>query len=189
MGPGRDGSSGSPRDVPGPGTPPDFWGLLRVLREHDVEFVIIGGFAVSLHGYVRTTKDIDIVPAPDRENLSRLWDAVCSIDARPAEFGDFAAEEMPASFSHEGLVEGGGNWALYTRLGRLDLMPYVEDDDGELPYEDLRASAEAADFDEVGGRLLFASASHLIAMKEHAGRDEDLRDVSALRRTLGLEDD
>lgn len=174
---------------PGPGTTPDFWGMLRVLREHDVEFVIIGGFAVGLHGYVRATKDIDIVPAPDPENLSRLWDAVSSIDARPAEFDEFDPEEMPAPFSREGLVDGRGNWVLYTRLGRLDLMPYVEDDDGELPYEDLRGAAESEEFAEIGGRLWFASAAHLIAMKEHAGRDEDLRDVSALRRTLGLEDD
>lgn len=175
--------------VPGPDTPPDFWGLLRVLRDHDVEFVIIGGFAVTLHGYVRTTKDIDIVPSSEPANLSRLWDAVSAIDARPAEFGDLGPEEMPAPFSRSGLIEGGGNWILYTTLGRLDVMPYVEDDDGELPYEELRADAEAADFDEVGGRLWFASAAHLIAMKEHTGRDEDLRDVSALRRALGLEDD
>lgn len=178
----------SQQAVPGPDTPPDFWGLLRVLCDHQVDFVIIGGFAVSLHGYVRTTKDVDIVPAPDRENLARLWDAVSALDARP-EFGDFLAEEMPAPFTLEGLVEGGGNWILYTRLGRLDLMPYVEDADGELPYEELRAAAESAYFEEVGAPVWFASVHHLIAMKEHAGRDEDLRDVSALRRTLGLEDD
>lgn len=180
-------TGGHSHDEPGPGTRPDFWALLRVLSEHGVEFVLIGGFAVSLHGYVRTTKDVDIVPAPDPENLSRLWDAVSALDARPSEFDDFAAQELPAPFSREALMEG-GNWVLYTRAGRLDVMAYVEDEDGELPYEDLRADAEAAEFDEVGRPLWFASAAHLIAMKEHAGRDEDLRDVSALRRALGLED-
>ena len=35
-----------------------------VLSEHDVEFVIIGGFALAAHGVVRGTKDIDIVPEP-----------------------------------------------------------------------------------------------------------------------------
>ena len=35
--------------------------LLRVLGEHEVEFVIIGGFALSAHGVIRGTKDIDIV--------------------------------------------------------------------------------------------------------------------------------
>ncbi len=175
--------------APGPHTRPDFWGLLRALCEHDVEFVVIGGFAVGLHGYVRATKDVDIVPAPDEANVSRLWDALLALDARPAEFGDFAPDEMPVPFTRAGLVEGTGNWALYTRLGRLDLMPYVEDDDGELPFAELRAAADSEEFEEIGARLWFASAQHLIAMKEHAGRDEDLRDVAALRAALGLEED
>jgi hypothetical protein len=152
--------------VPGPHTPPDFWGLLRALREHEVDFVTIGGFAVTLHGYVRATKDIDVVPAPDRENLSRLWDALCALDATPAEFGDFDPEELRAPFTPAGL--GGGNWVLYTRLGRLDLMLSVQDEDGELPYADLRGAAQAADFAEAGGTVWFASAAHLIAMNEHA---------------------
>ncbi|MGH2872298.1 MAG: hypothetical protein ACRDL5_07520, partial [Solirubrobacteraceae bacterium] len=59
--------------------------------------------------------------------------------------------------------------------------PYVEDDDGELPYAELRARADCEEFEEVGGPLWFASVEHLIAMKLHAGRDEDLRDVSVLR--------
>jgi hypothetical protein len=162
--------------------------LLRVLTEHGVDFVVIGGFAVVLHGHVRTTKGVDIVPAPDVQNISRLWDAITSIDAEPPDWGDFDPNELPAPFTREGLIEGGGNWVLYTRLGRLDLMPYVEDDDGELPYDELRAAAESELFDEVGHRVWFASAEHLIAMKEHAGRDEDLRDVTALRRVHGLED-
>lgn len=169
--------------------PADYWGMLRTLREHGVEFVIIGGLAVILHGFVRMTKDIDIVPAPGRENIERLWAALVALDARP-ELGEFAAEEMPAEFSLEGLIEGGGNWILHTRLGRLDLMPYVEDADGELPYEELREAAVEANFEELGGdTLAFASAPHLVAMKEHAGRPQDLIDVTALRRAMGEEDD
>jgi hypothetical protein len=68
-------------------------------------------------------------------------------------------------------------------------MPYVEDDDGELPYDELRSAAESEFFDEVGHRVWFASAEHLIAMKEHAGRDVDRSDVTALRRAFGLEGD
>lgn len=173
---------------PGPGTEPDFWGLLRVLCEHDVEFVVIGGFAVSMQGYVRTTKDVDVVPAPGAENLGRLWQAVTSIDAQPADWGDFEPDELPP-FSHEGFVENRGDWVLYTTLGRLDLMLYVEDEDGELPYETLRAGADSELYPEIGHRVWFASVEHLIAMKQHAGRDEDLRDIAALRRAHGLEAD
>lgn len=173
---------------PGPNTTPSFYGLLRALCEKDVGFVVIGGFAVTLHGYQRATKEIDIVPAPGAENVSRLWDALRAIDARPAEFGDFRPEELPAPFSLQGLIEGGGNWVLYTSLGRLDLMRYVEDAYGEIVYDDLRKSAERVDLEEIGHPIWIASTDHLIAMKEHAGRDIDRIDITAMRMAQGLEE-
>lgn len=178
----------TPGAEPGPGTPPRFFELLRVLCEHQVEFVLIGGFAVSLHGYVRTTKDIDIVPAPSLENLARLWDALVVVQARPADFEEFAPDEPPVPFSHAGLVESGGNWALYTTLGRVDLLLYVETADGEIPYGALRRSAERVDLDEVGHPFWIASVHDLIAMKEHANRDIDRIDITALRMAQGQEE-
>jgi hypothetical protein len=46
--------------------------LLRFLHERGVEHIIIGGVAVSAHGFIRPSKDLDIVPDPSVENLSRL---------------------------------------------------------------------------------------------------------------------
>jgi len=46
--------------------------LLQVLREHDVEFLVIGGVAVAAHGFVRGTKDVDIIPEPSSANLDQL---------------------------------------------------------------------------------------------------------------------
>ena len=46
--------------------------LLGALEQASVHFVVIGGFAVSAHGHLRATKDLDIVPDPDPENLERL---------------------------------------------------------------------------------------------------------------------
>lgn len=175
--------------VPGPETQPRFHELLRTLCEHEVEFVLIGGFAVAVQGFVRATKGVDVVPRSTRENYTRLWDALASIDARPAEAVDFGAVEMPVAFSLEGLIEGGGNWIVYTTLGRIDLMPYVEDADGELPYEELRERADEVSLPEVGHPILVASVDDLIAMKEHAGRDQDRIDATALRMAHGLEDD
>lgn len=175
-------------EAPGADTPPRFYDLLRTLCEARVEFVLIGGFAVGLQGYVRTTKDVDVVPRVTRENYGRLWDALESIDARPAGVGDFAPAEMPAEFSLEGLIEGGGNWIVYTTLGRIDLMPYVEDAEGELPYEELRERADEVSLPEIGHPIWVASVEDLIAMKEHADRDLDRIDAAALRMAHGLEE-
>jgi hypothetical protein len=83
--------------------------ILRTLIEHDVEFVVIGGPVVAAHGFARGTKDVDIVPAPDAGNRSRLHTAVVTLDAEPLEIGD-RPEELPVSFTPDGLDEG-GNWA------------------------------------------------------------------------------
>ena len=169
----------------GPDTPPRFFDLLRVLSEQEVEFVLIGGFAVALHGYVRATKDIDIVPAPTPQNLTRLWSALGALEAEPAELDEFRPEELPVEFSLDSLIEGGGNWALYTRLGRLDVMQWVK---GIESYDELRENAERVDEPAVGRPIWVAGRDDLISMKEAAGRDLDRIDVTALRMAQGLEE-
>lgn len=149
--------------------------LLRILREHEVDFLVIGGFAVAAHGYLRATKDVDVIPRPDRENLERLMAALQRLGARP-DLGDFRAEEMPLQLDVEGL-EQGGNWFLTTRYGRLDLMQTVE---GARPYEQLHAAAV------VKGGIAYVGLDDLIAMKHAAGRDLDHVDIRALEEARGL---
>ena len=127
--------------------------LLAALADHGVEFVVIGGFALAPHGYVRATKDIDIVPSPEPANLKRLATALRGLDADTAGFRD------------------GGNWVLLTRYGRLDVM---QDVPGLRDYGHLRRGAL-----EVDG-VLYAGYDELISMKAASGRDEDLRDIGAL---------
>jgi hypothetical protein len=161
-----------------------FFELLRTLRAHDVEFVVIGGFALGFHGAERATKDVDIVPRPGEENLTRLWRALNELDAQPQGLEDFRPEEMPVEWGLEGLIEGGGNWIVHTRFGRLDVMQWVEPFDS---YDELRESAIEEYVDEIGSTLLVAGVDDLIAMKEAAGRDQDRIDITALRMARGLE--
>jgi hypothetical protein len=55
--------------------------LLKHLHEHGVEHIIIGGLAVSAHGHVHATQDLDIVPSPSPKNLERLAAALADVDA------------------------------------------------------------------------------------------------------------
>lgn len=61
--------------------------LLRVMIEHETEFVVIGGFAVILHGYERAAKNLDIVPEPTRENLEHLRAAFVELESTNKEAG------------------------------------------------------------------------------------------------------
>ena len=52
--------------------PPDFKEFLRLLKEHDVRYLLIGGYAVGYHGYPRATEDLDIWVAIHPENAQKL---------------------------------------------------------------------------------------------------------------------
>jgi hypothetical protein len=149
--------------------------LLRTLLDHGVEFVVIGGLAVAAHGYVRATKDVDIVPLPESANRARLFAALQSLGAEPTEVGDFWPEELPVPFTPDGLDEG-GNWALRTTAGRIDVLQWLAGVEG---FEQLRAGALTADVPGVGS-VLFAGYDDLVAMKRAAGRPQDGADLAAL---------
>jgi hypothetical protein len=155
--------------------------LLSVLQAHDVEFVVIGGFSLAVHGVVRATKDVDIVPDPKQENLRRLGGALDELEAR-IDLGDLDPSELGIELDAEGLGHG-GNFVLYTRYGRLDVMQDVPGIHGG--YARLRGGAVESEWPGISGPLLFAGYDALIAMKSAAGRDQDVLDIAALDRARG----
>jgi len=58
--------------------PPDFKEFLKLLKEHDVHYLLIGGYAVSYHGYARTTEDMDIWVAVHPDNAQKIYSALIS---------------------------------------------------------------------------------------------------------------
>jgi hypothetical protein len=162
----------------------DFYGLLRELCEYGVDFVLIGGFALGFHGVPRGTKDVDIVPDPSAENIARLWEALHALEAEPQEHGDFRPEELPVAFGLEGLLAG-GNWALRTRRGRLDVMQWVA---GVDDYDELATHAVTEELPEIGHPIRIAGRNDLVTMKREAGRPQDLIDIRALQMAEGLEE-
>ena len=152
--------------------------LIAALDAARIAYVVIGGFAVAAHGYVRATKDLDIVPSPAPDNLQRLAVLLRDLDAELHGTGDFDATEFPFDpLDPEQLAEG-GNFLLQTRLGRLDMMQWVPGIDVETAYEYL---SESAIWITVWGyAVAVCSKDDLIAMKRAAGRRQDLDDLSHL---------
>jgi hypothetical protein len=56
--------------------------IFAALDVHEVEYVVIGGIAVQVHGHVRMTNDIDLIPSPTPQNLERLASALEELEAR-----------------------------------------------------------------------------------------------------------
>jgi predicted nucleotidyltransferase len=137
--------------------------LLAKLARAEVKFMIVGGVAVALNGFVRTTEDVDILIEASAENVTRLLDEL-------GNFGEGHARELsPADFSDsEGAVRIIEDFPL-------DVFTMMR---GKR-YVDLVGSTKTTRIDDVEVRYLNAQA--LIALKSDSQRDQDRIDVSALR--------
>jgi hypothetical protein len=75
----------------------DFEELLKLLEEHKIEYLIVGGYAVAFHGYPRFTKDIDIYYNVSPSNIQKLQKALFK-------FG-FTTKDIPAeTFNTKGNI-------------------------------------------------------------------------------------
>ena len=148
--------------------------LLAALHAGGVKFIVVGGLAVGAHGYPRATKDIDVVPDPSPDNLRRLASVLDEIEYEIVGSDEFESDELVQP-DLEGLL-GGGSWVLRTRFGRLDILQHLEP---EIDFDELASDAIS---DQVFGQEgRFCGSRHLVAMKEAAGRDQDLVDLARLR--------
>lgn len=157
----------------------DIRGILEALDRGGVEFLVIGGVAVGFHGYVRATKDVDIVPASQPENLAKLARVLRELDAQIEGAEEFKGEELPDPLDPHALALG-GNWVLRSRYGRFDIMQWIGED---ALWEKLSPTAIEA---ELGALVVkFVSYESLVSLKEDAGRPQDLIDVQRLREARG----
>lgn len=152
--------------------------LLLALTRAEVDFIVIGGVAVGVHGFIRATKDLDIVPDPDPSNLARLSHLLVALDVQQVGVGDFKPEEFPYDPTDPAQLAAGANFRLETSLGPLDVMQWVAGIDADLAYTDLAPKAMAVGFRDIEIRV--CELGDLRAMKQAASRPQDLEDLRRL---------
>jgi predicted nucleotidyltransferase len=153
---------------------PDFAAILRVLVEHGVDFIVVGGVCGVLHGAPIATFDLDVVHSRTSENVDRLLAALEALDARYRGQGQ---RRIKPQRSH---LSSPGHQLLITQAGPLDLLGVIGDG---LTYPDLLTqSAEM----EVGSgiRIRVLNLDALVTIKEELGREKDKAVLAVLRRTL-----
>ena len=146
--------------------PLDPHAILRVLDEHEVDYVLIGGLAVQAHGHPRTTQDVDLTPNPSASNLARLRAALLALHARPV--GAARPNTRPLDLPAAGVLE------LDTDAGGVDVHMAPP---GAAGYDELRARALELD---LGIVVAVAGRDDLISMKRASGRPIDRGDILAL---------
>ena len=151
--------------------------ILRTLIGQDVEFVLIGGVAATLHGSNLRTGDVDVCPRMEEKNLARLAKALVELEARVRTAGVPDGLRFTADAAFLARVE---MLNLTTRYGDFDLTFRPS---GTAGFEDLQANQVIFDLD--GIHVPTTSLADLIRSKEAAGRRKDHEVLPTLRALLG----
>ena len=142
--------------------PPDFKDFLRLLNSHNVEYLLVGGYAVSYYGYPRTTADIDIWIAIQPDNAKKVVAVI-------KEFGFDLPELSVELFLQEKHI---------TRMGippmRIEVLTTISGVD----FAECYAERTTAIIDGVDVNLI--SLHHLKINKKASGRLKDLNDLANL---------
>jgi hypothetical protein len=143
---------------------------VRLLVTFNVEFVIVGGIAATLHGSEIPTTDLDVCYERDRLNLERLANALQSVHARLRN----APRDIPFILDVETLRRG-LNFTFTTDIGSLNLLGEVR---GLGYYADVLSGSLI--FDLFGFCVSVVEIGRLIIAKRAAGRPKDLLSVIEL---------
>jgi hypothetical protein len=145
----------------------DFLELLSALRDANVRFLVIGAYAVGVHGRPRATKDIDVWLEASPENASRV---MLALRAFGAPLGGLVAADFET-------IGTGFKMGIPPR--RIDILTKIEG----LSFEDAWPNRHEAAFSDAL-RCPVIGIRDLITNKRAAGRPQDLADVDALQRIL-----
>jgi hypothetical protein len=149
----------------------EFW---RVLSKHNVAYIMVGGFAVNMHGYIRATKDSDIWLRDDLANRKNLRQAFAELG-----YGDYPSLETMTFLPGWTQFYIGGGIAL-------DIMTSMKGLEA-FSFDDCYKRARIADLD--GVRVPFLQINELITNKRAVARPIDLIDIIELEKIKKLQEE
>ena len=144
--------------------PRDFLDLFRLLNQHGAKYLLVGGYAVVLHGHNRFTGDLDVFIQRTRENA----EAVC---AAYHEFGLGRGEVTAKDFLEDRRLIRAGFEPM-----RLEILNRISG----VTFDDCYSNRMEVEIDSV--RIMVIGRDDLIANKLASGRDKDLLDVRKLTK-------
>jgi hypothetical protein len=152
---------------------PDFFKILQILAEHEVDFIVVGGICAVLHGAPVSTFDLDIVHSRASENIERLISALNQMEAF---YRGRGAQRLVPESHH---LASTGHHLLMTTYGPLDVLGTIG---SSHDYIKLLDHSHVMVVDDVKISLL--DLESLIKVKEETARDKDRAVISILKQTL-----
>ncbi len=142
----------------------DFKDLLQMLQEEQVEYLVVGGYAVIHHSQPRFTKDLDIWLRPTKENALKV--------ART--FRRFGIPLIGVTI--DDFADTGLQYAVGQEPSMIDFLTSIPGLDFDKCWES-RVKAKEDNF-----QVIFLGKKDLITSKKTAGRLQDLADIDELNR-------
>ncbi len=156
---------------------PSFEAIVRALNEAEVRFIVVGGIAVAAHGYLRQTKDVDLVIDLLPENITSALEALEKlgyfprIPVTPLQFADARTRERWIAEKHMLVLNLYSDVHYHTPIDVFVIEPF--------PFAGEYEAALVQDVAE-GVPVRIVSLSTLLQMKKEAGRPHDLIDIEQL---------
>jgi hypothetical protein len=148
---------------------PDFLDLLEALLAARARFLIVGGYAVGIHGYPRATKDLDVWLEASDQNAPRVMEALRAFGA-PLH-----------GLTEEELQTPGMGLQIGVPPGRIDVLTQISGVEFEEAWPE---RLEASFFGRMSCPVI--GRAELLKNKRASGRAQDLADVEALERLTPL---
>lgn len=152
--------------------------LFKALNDAGVKYVVVGGLAAVLHGYLRLTVDVDLVVDLAPEEMTRAVHVLESLGYKPR--APVPAGQLADAAKRKEWIEQKGMkvFSFYhpsDSVLTVDIFVHHP-----IPFPDLSARAERVVIADVP--VYICSIDDLIALKQQAGRPQDLIDIEKLRR-------
>jgi hypothetical protein len=148
--------------------------LLQELERNEVNYVLVGGVALNLHGIVRATEDIDLFIQPEAQNIERLKEALRFVWDDP-DIDQIKAEDLAGDYPtvRYGPPDEDFVVDLLSRLGSA------------FQFEDIQAEVVTIE----GVKVRLATPSTLYRMKKDTVRPIDRADAATLREKFGIQEE
>ncbi len=141
----------------------DFQEFIQALNNNDVQYVLIGGYAVILHGYIRSTADMDVWIEKTKDNYQKLKKALIQFGAPFFSEEDFLGNEFDV-------------WGFGIEPNRIEILNEVKG----LTFSETYAMSKTYLQEDIEIRYLHLN--HLIEAKQAAGRYKDKNDIEELQK-------
>ena len=141
----------------------DFQEFIQALNTNDVKYILVGGYAVILHGYIRSTADMDIWVHKTKVNYSKLKKALKQFGAPCFSQNEFLGDEFNV-------------WGIGREPNRIEIMSEVKGLKFDVAFE------KSQTYEQGNLLIKFIHLNDLIESKKAAGRFKDKNDIEQLSK-------